>query len=46
MKHQINTGTALPIRQPLRRIPQSQAKAVDDQLEEMLRQKLIRPSKK
>ena len=45
VKHQINTGTALPIRQPLRRIPQSQAKAVDDQLEERLRQKLIRPSK-
>ena len=44
VKHQINTGTALPIRQPLRRIPQSQAKAVDDQLEDMLKQKLIKPS--
>ena len=44
VKHHIDTGSALPIRQPLRRIPQSQAKAVDDQLEEMIKQKLIKPS--
>ena len=44
VKHHIDTGNALPVRQPLRRIPQSQAKAVDEQLEDMLRQKLIKPS--
>ena len=44
VKHQINTGTALPIRQPVRRIQQSQAEVVDDQLDDMLRQKLIKPS--
>ena len=30
VKHAIDTGTALPIRQSLRRIPQCQAKAVDN----------------
>ena len=44
VKHHINTGNALPVRQPLRRIPQSQAKAIDEQLEGMLRQNLIKPS--
>ena len=43
-KHRIDTGDARPVRQSLRRIPQTQTQAVDAQLDNMLRQKLIRPS--
>ena len=44
VKHHINTGAAPPIRQALRRIPQTQAQAVDEQLETMIKQNLIKPS--
>ena len=43
-KHQIDTGDARPMKQSLRRIPQTQAQAIDAHLDNMLRQKLIRPS--
>ena len=43
--HHIDTGNAPPVRQGMRRIPQAHAQAVDSQLENMIRQKLIRPSK-
>ena len=41
-KHRIDTGDARPVRQGSRRIPQTQAQAVDAQLDNMLRHKLIR----
>ena len=44
-RHHIDTGSAPPVRQGTRRIPQAHAQAVDSQLESMIRQKLIRPSK-
>ena len=44
-RHHIDTGNAPPVRQGMRRIPQAYAQAVDSQLEGIIRQKLIRPSK-
>ena len=44
-RHHIDTGNAPPVRQGMRRIPQAHAQVVDSQLENMIRQKLIQPSK-
>ena len=43
-KHHIDTGDVKPVGRGLRRIQQTQAKAVEDQVEQMLRKKLIKPS--
>ncbi|CAC5373135.1 unnamed protein product [Mytilus coruscus] len=44
VKHKINTGTASPIKQALRRLPNTLAKEVDDQVDGMLKNGLITPS--
>ena len=41
LKRRINTETVHPVRQSLRRISQSRTKAVDDQFEDVIKQKLI-----
>ena len=42
VKHDIETSGA-PIRQPVRRLPQSMKHIVDDEVEKMLKQGIIRP---
>ncbi|CAC5388864.1 unnamed protein product [Mytilus coruscus] len=44
VKHKINTGTASPIKQAPRRLPNTLAKEVDDQVDGMLKNGLITPS--
>ncbi|KAK3089469.1 hypothetical protein FSP39_003867, partial [Pinctada imbricata] len=44
VKHSINTGDAIPIKQPLRRIPAHMTEEVNDQIEEMLKKGVIEPS--
>ena len=43
-KHEIHTGTALPIRQPPRRIPMHQVDRVEEAMEDMKWSGVIRPS--
>ena len=42
--HQIDTGSAHPIRQPARRLPHAMREEVDQQVEDMLRNGIIQPS--
>ena len=42
--HEIDTADAKPIRQPLRRYPPSHQEAIDQQVWDMLRQKVIQPA--
>jgi transposase InsO family protein len=44
VKHQINTGAAAPIKQPLRRQPLVKRQAIHDEIEKMKQQDLIEPS--
>ena len=44
IKHQIHTGDARPIKQPPRRVPVHMQSEVDDQLDHMLENDIIRPS--
>ncbi|MCG8048996.1 MAG: reverse transcriptase domain-containing protein, partial [Candidatus Thiodiazotropha endolucinida] len=45
LKHKIPTADALPIKQPLRRVPYHMQKEMDDQIENMLKKDVITPSK-
>jgi len=42
--HEIDTADARPIRQPLRRYPPSHQEAIDQQVSDMLRQRVIEPA--
>ena len=44
VKHNINTGDARPVKQPLRRIPAHMTEEVNSQIEEMLSKGVIEPS--
>ena len=44
IEHAIDTGSARPTRQTLRRVPLSHQKLIDDQVELMLKQDLIKPA--
>ena len=44
VKHSIDTGDSKPLRQPCRRLPQSQQEEADKQVQEMLPQGIITPS--
>ena len=44
VEHRINTGDAVPIRQRLRRLPESQCEEASNQIREMLKKDIIEPS--
>ena len=44
VKHNINTGDARPVKQPLRRIPANMTEEVNSQIDEMLSKGVIEPS--
>ena len=44
VKHQIDTGTLKPIRQPPRRLPQTMQEKYDQEVEKMLQQGVVEPS--
>ena len=44
MKHQINTGTAAPIRKPPRRLPLGKRQVEKQEIESMLERGVIQPS--
>ena len=44
MEHQIITGDSLPVRQKTRRIPDAWKEEVNAQIQEMLKNDIIRPS--
>ena len=44
MKHKINTGTALPIRKPPRRLPLGKRQAEKEEIQSMLEKGVIQPS--
>ena len=44
VKHSIDTGDSKPVRQPYRRLPQSQQEEAGKQVQEMLPQGIITPS--
>ena len=44
IKHQIDTGSATPIRQPVRRVPSHRREIVRNLLDEMHEKKVIQPS--
>ena len=44
IRHNIPTGDARPIKQPLRRLPENMAKEVNTQVNEMLNKGIIQPS--
>ena len=44
IRHQIDTGNARPIKQPLRRLPEHMSKEVSTQIKEMLDKGVIHPS--
>ena len=45
LKHRIPTGDALPIRQPLRRVPYHMQKEMDEHIDTVLKKDVITPSK-
>ena len=44
IKHKIPTGDALPIKQPLRRLPEHMHEEVNTQIDDMLQKDVIQPS--
>ena len=45
IKHKIDTGTAHPIKQPMRRVPMHMNSEVDSQIDQMIKKDVIQPSK-
>jgi len=44
VKHRIDTGTSSPTVQGMRRIPEAQKRIIDEEVDKMLKHKVIRPS--